>query len=406
MEGDSVTLKPDLTQIQGINMILWRFGDTGFTIAQVEENEISYDPDERFRGRLKLDHQTGSLTITNIRIKHSGLYKAEIIHNTGTTYRKFRVTVYESPAVIDAFKGEMKSVSVTEGDSVTLQTDTETHGDELIAWRFGDEGKLIAKHDLEAKSPPLYDPDERFRDRLKLNNQTGSLTITNLRTTDSGVYTVKISSSKQTLNKRFTVTVSDPGLSPGAVAGIVVVVVVLLVLSAAAGVFYHRRKVSELQKETKKISKQLEQLPKISEQLEQLKKTYEKELPNISGQELLKISETLKEMSEISEKEMPKISEHLKQLRTEVTNQETTRSEETMERGGEERCITVQDTAISQATGDVKTPTEVQSKRIPIRKNSSEDAGVHTPDPTVTVVTPLLKKEHDGENKPEDTTPG
>ncbi|KAK9978911.1 hypothetical protein ABG768_020647, partial [Culter alburnus] len=434
MEGDSVTLNPDLTQIQGINLILWRFGDTGFTIAQVNENEISYDPDERFRDRLKLDHQTRSLTITNMRIKHSGLYKAEIIHNTGTAYSKFRVIVYESPAVIEAFKGETKSVSETEGESVTLQTDTETHGDELIAWRFGDEGRLIAKHDLEAKSPPLYDPDERFRDRLKLDHQTGSLTITNTRITDSGVYTVKISSSKQTLYKRFTVTVSavpDSALSPGAVAGIVVGVV-LLVLSAAAGVFYYRRKVSELQKETKKISKHLKQLPEMSKQLEQLTKTYENELTKISKEELLKISETLQEMSEISEKEMPKISEHLNQLRNKVTNQQTTRSD--TDRGEEERCITVQETAISRATGDVKISTEEQSKKIPIRKKRSEDAGHIWSVESVTeikhyyfllflaflmdyyptesqgnepetVETPLLKK-RDGENKPEDTTPG
>ncbi len=89
----------------------------------------------------------------------------------------------ESPAVIEAAKGEMKSVLVKKGDHVTLQTDvTELHGDELIVWRFGDEGKLIAKHDIEAKSSPLYATDERFRDRLKLNNQTGSLIITNTRT--------------------------------------------------------------------------------------------------------------------------------------------------------------------------------------------------------------------------------
>ncbi|XP_051741813.1 uncharacterized protein LOC127508157 isoform X2 [Ctenopharyngodon idella] len=407
MEGDSVTLNPDLTQIQGINLILWRFGDTGFTIAQVEGNEISYDSDERFRDRLKLN-QTGSLTITNIRIKHSGLYKAEIIHNTGTSYRKFTVIVYESPDVIDAFKGETKSVSVTEGDSVSLQTDTETHGKMLIVWRFGDEGKLVAKHDLEAKSPPLYDPDERFRDRLKLNNQTGSLTIRDFRITDSGVYKVKISSSKQTLHKRFTVTVSVPGLSPGAVAGIVVVLLLVFSAVAAAGVFYYRRKVSELQNQMMKISKQLEQLPEISKQLEQLMKTYEEELPKISEKELLKISEKLKEMSEISEQEMPKISEHLKQLRTEVTKQETTRSG--MENAEEERYITVQDTAISRVTCDDKAFIDVQGKRILIRKSTSEDAGVHTHDSTesqgnesVTVVDPLLK-EHDGENKPEETT--
>ncbi|XP_051741888.1 uncharacterized protein LOC127508188 isoform X2 [Ctenopharyngodon idella] len=208
MEGESVTLNPDLTKIPGINQLLWRFRDSRSVIAQIDLNDISYPTvPEMFKDRLKLD-QTGSLTITNMRTEHSGLYKLEINHKSGTSRLDFRVTVYESPAVIDAFKGEMKSVSETEGNPVSLQTDTETHGKELIVWRFGDEGKLIAKHDLEAKSPPLYDPDERFRDRLKLDHQTGSLTITNTRITDSGVYKVKISSSKQTLYKRFTLTVS------------------------------------------------------------------------------------------------------------------------------------------------------------------------------------------------------
>ncbi|XP_048013397.1 uncharacterized protein LOC125246458 isoform X2 [Megalobrama amblycephala] len=251
MEGDSVTLKPDLTKIQGINRMKWRFRDSRSVIAQIDRNDISYPSlPEMFEDRLKLD-QTGSLTITNMRTNHTGLYKLEINHNTGTLYLNFRVTVYESPAVIDAFKGETKIVSETEGDPVTLQTDTETHGDELIVWRFGDEGKLIAKHDLEAKSLRLYnETDERFRDRLKLDHETGSLTITNTRITDSGVYKVKISSSKQTLNKRFTVTVSAPGWSPAAVAGLVVVL--LLVLSAAAGVFYYLHKVSKLQKQMMK----------------------------------------------------------------------------------------------------------------------------------------------------------
>jgi len=113
----------------------------------------------------------------------------------------------ESPSV-DVGEVEMKSVSVLEGNSVTLQTDvTETHGDELIVWRFGDEGKLIAKYDV-VKSSPLLDTDEKFRDRLQLDHQTGSLTITNTRNTDSGFYTMKISSNKQTLFKRFIVTVS------------------------------------------------------------------------------------------------------------------------------------------------------------------------------------------------------
>uniref|UniRef100_A0A673HTW6 Ig-like domain-containing protein n=1 Tax=Sinocyclocheilus rhinocerous TaxID=307959 RepID=A0A673HTW6_9TELE len=111
------------------------------------------------------------------------------------------------PSVIAGAEAEMKSVSVKEGDPVTLHV-PQLQGDELIVWRFGDEGKLIAKADIEAKSSPLYDTDGRFRDRLQLNDQTGSLTITNTRTTDSGLYTAKISSNKQTSYKKFTVTVS------------------------------------------------------------------------------------------------------------------------------------------------------------------------------------------------------
>uniref|UniRef100_A0A8C1NXZ2 Immunoglobulin domain-containing protein n=1 Tax=Cyprinus carpio TaxID=7962 RepID=A0A8C1NXZ2_CYPCA len=145
----------------------------------------------------------------------------------------------------------MKLMSVKEGGPVILQTDVpQLTGDELIVWRFGDKGKLIAKHDIEAKSPPLYDDtDERLRDRFKLNHQTGSLTITNTRTTDSGHYTVKISSNKQTLYQKYIVTVSEPGLSPAAVAGIVVagiVVVVLLMTAAATGVIYHHQMIAEI----------------------------------------------------------------------------------------------------------------------------------------------------------------
>ncbi len=117
----------------------------------------------------------------------------------------------EPPSVIAGAEAEMKIMSVMEGDPVTLRV-PQLQGDELIVWRFGDGGKLIAKSDKEAKSSTLYDTEERFRDRLELNDQTGSLIITNTRTTDSGLYTVKISSNKQTLYKRFTVTVSGEEL--------------------------------------------------------------------------------------------------------------------------------------------------------------------------------------------------
>ncbi|KAK7126541.1 hypothetical protein R3I94_017888 [Phoxinus phoxinus] len=61
-----------------------------------EENQITLihgSVNERFRDRLKLDEETGSLTITNTRTTDSGLYKV-IIKNDGTQLNIFNITVY------------------------------------------------------------------------------------------------------------------------------------------------------------------------------------------------------------------------------------------------------------------------------------------------------------------------
>ncbi|XP_058616235.1 SLAM family member 9-like [Onychostoma macrolepis] len=99
-------------------------------------------------------------------------------------------------------------LSVTEGDSVTLQTNaTEIHEDEDILWYFGGEKSLIAKINRETKTFFTYDgPDGRFRDRLKLDNQTGSLTITNTRTEHTGLYQLELSGAKL-ISNTFSVSV-------------------------------------------------------------------------------------------------------------------------------------------------------------------------------------------------------
>ncbi len=85
-----------------------------------------------------------------------------------------------------------------EGDSVTLKSDlTAICDDEDILWKFGADKTLIAKINREAKIFSTFNvPDGRFRDRLKLNNQTGSLTIINITTEHAGLYEVQRSGAK------------------------------------------------------------------------------------------------------------------------------------------------------------------------------------------------------------------
>ncbi|KAI7790949.1 hypothetical protein IRJ41_005412 [Triplophysa rosa] len=173
MEGDSVTLHTDLTDMTGVIRIIWRVGeeDSYSFLCGINENKTIdvYNNDVRFRGRLQVNNQNGDLTIKNMRVKHSGRYQAEInyINRAGTTYKNFRVTVCDA----DTFEEK----SVTERHSVTLPTDVQTHRDDLIVWRFGDEGLLIAKHDKEDNKSSIYD-GEGFRDRLKLDDHTGEFT--------------------------------------------------------------------------------------------------------------------------------------------------------------------------------------------------------------------------------------
>uniref|UniRef100_A0A8C1UKD4 Ig-like domain-containing protein n=1 Tax=Cyprinus carpio TaxID=7962 RepID=A0A8C1UKD4_CYPCA len=90
-----------------------------------------------------------------------------------------------------------------EGDSVTLTpNDADIKGENLIMWRFG-HNSLIVK--INRNDNKRQFPDERFRDRLKLD-QTGSLTITNTRITDSGLYQV-LGTSKDTPVSIFNITV-------------------------------------------------------------------------------------------------------------------------------------------------------------------------------------------------------
>ncbi|XDV23674.1 hypothetical protein PO909_028153, partial [Leuciscus waleckii] len=95
------------------------------------------------------------------------------------------------------------SVSVIEGDSVTLYTGVQTSLQDDIKWYFNDTRIAQISGDL-SKICTDVQCKERFRDRLKLDHQTGSLIITNTRNTDSGEYKLEIIIN----NSRFSISIT------------------------------------------------------------------------------------------------------------------------------------------------------------------------------------------------------
>ncbi|KAG1928754.1 hypothetical protein F2P79_023411 [Pimephales promelas] len=93
MKGDSVTLHP-YTVIPAGDSAEWWFG--GEFIAKINKADglfsTSEGDDGRFKCKLNLDKQTGSLTITNITPDNAGLYKLQIMSTTETS-KIFSVTV-------------------------------------------------------------------------------------------------------------------------------------------------------------------------------------------------------------------------------------------------------------------------------------------------------------------------
>ncbi|XP_048038395.1 uncharacterized protein LOC125263453 isoform X2 [Megalobrama amblycephala] len=204
MWGKSVTLSPK-TKINKGDQILWLFEDEKTCIAEIKKGirKIKDDvPDGRFSESLELDNNTGSLTIKNITNEHTGLYKLKIRRGIKTLYEEFSVFVSEM------------MISVTEGESVTLDPDTEINKDDHILLWFGDENMLTAIAEKHRETQEMltyeYAADGRFREKLKLDMNTGSLTITNIRTDHAGRYKLEIRGSGGGVSeKTFIVTVKD-----------------------------------------------------------------------------------------------------------------------------------------------------------------------------------------------------
>ncbi|XP_073669713.1 uncharacterized protein [Paramisgurnus dabryanus] len=194
LEGNVVSFNTEVTDIRKVYLI-WLY--RGAIIAKMNEGNINlYDTDDGiFEDRLQLDNQTGSLTINDIRTKHAGLYQQKIITNE-TFIKTFSLTVQ------NVFFAGVENKR--EGDSVILNTGvTEIKKYNKMKWMFGPSNPDVRLAEIIINDSISYDFDERYRDRLHVDHQTGSLTIRDLKTTNTGVYQLQISNSKETIYKRY-----------------------------------------------------------------------------------------------------------------------------------------------------------------------------------------------------------
>ncbi|XP_073718048.1 uncharacterized protein [Misgurnus anguillicaudatus] len=148
---------------------------------------------------LMLNHQTGDLVIHGIKPEHQGDYKLKIIRDGKTSYKRFRVHV----------TGEREILEVFEGESADLETEVkDIHRVDLIEWRFEEKKPLIAEINPANKIFSTYDgDDDLFRDKLKLNPQTGDLIISDIRMKHRGDYKLKLIRDGQTSYKKFRLVV-------------------------------------------------------------------------------------------------------------------------------------------------------------------------------------------------------
>ncbi|KAM7393499.1 hypothetical protein PAMP_020364 [Pampus punctatissimus] len=106
----------------------------------------------------------------------------------GPQLRTEHFAVYFTAVLLSCVWADEKKVTAREGGAVTLQTtESRRHNKIHIVWTFGPEKPNMRIATVKSREE-RSNYNEHFRGRLQLDSQTGALTVTKLRVSDSGVY--------------------------------------------------------------------------------------------------------------------------------------------------------------------------------------------------------------------------
>ncbi|XP_036438989.1 SLAM family member 9-like isoform X2 [Colossoma macropomum] len=189
LEGNTVTIHTGLTGVQSDAHILWFYRSESVEIrivnSQIIRGEIITDYySEKFRDRLQLNRNSGSLIITNMSREDSGVYKLNIITGISSVW-SFSVDVY-APVSKPIIRNQAEKRSVSLRESCSPLCSVENGKDVNLSWYEEKEriSSISSSDCSECLSLPLNitNPNSTYTcvAANPVSNQTTQLNITNI----------------------------------------------------------------------------------------------------------------------------------------------------------------------------------------------------------------------------------
>ncbi|XP_072889156.1 uncharacterized protein [Hemitrygon akajei] len=181
--GKNVSLVSGISADLHGREVVWEFTNnsgTELTILDVGPNHPEVKPNKYFEDRLHFNRSTGDLLLSNLKTSDQGSYTISV---DGQGLRIIDLRIFDKMKQVNGVVGE--NVSLVSGNSADLQ------GCEVV-WEFtNNSGTEFTILDVGPNHPKVK-PNKYFEDRLHFNRSTGDLLLSNLRTSDQGIYTISV----------------------------------------------------------------------------------------------------------------------------------------------------------------------------------------------------------------------